>query len=162
MPPSEIIPSSASLPMQQQSLGLERQEPTLMELIGAIARDPIAGEENTMQATITYLLSEQAQRAQIAATGQPVARKQSVAVEVSTELFLRGTKAQVLAIDASGTVTADLTHKLTMWDIEIPGEIDVSGLSADPLDYLDDRIIDVERAIAKHEDDVAGGENAPF
>ena len=38
MPPSEIIPSSASLPMQQQSL--ERAEPTLMELIGAIARDP--------------------------------------------------------------------------------------------------------------------------
>jgi hypothetical protein len=38
-----------------------------------------------MQATITYLLTEQAQRAQMAATGQPVARKQSITVEVGPE-----------------------------------------------------------------------------
>lgn len=38
-----------------------------------------------MQATITYLLTEQAQRAQMAATGQPVARKQVRTVEVTVE-----------------------------------------------------------------------------
>jgi hypothetical protein len=38
-----------------------------------------------MQATITYLLTEQAQRAQMAATGQPVARKQTMTIEVSAE-----------------------------------------------------------------------------
>lgn len=38
-----------------------------------------------MQATITYLLTEQAQRAQMAATGQPVSRKQTVNVEVAPE-----------------------------------------------------------------------------
>ena len=38
-----------------------------------------------MQATITYLLTEQAQRAQMAATGQPVARKQQVSVEIRAE-----------------------------------------------------------------------------
>src|SRR5258708_39817988 len=38
-----------------------------------------------MQATITYLLTEQAQRAQMAATGQPVARKQTMTVEGAAE-----------------------------------------------------------------------------
>jgi hypothetical protein len=38
-----------------------------------------------MQATITYLLTEQAQRAQMAATGQPVARKQTMTIEISAE-----------------------------------------------------------------------------
>jgi len=38
-----------------------------------------------MQATITYRLTEQAQRAQMAATGRPVARKQTITVEVPTE-----------------------------------------------------------------------------
>lgn len=38
-----------------------------------------------MQATITYLLTEQAQREQMVATGQPVARKQTVTVEVPAE-----------------------------------------------------------------------------
>ena len=37
-----------------------------------------------MQATITYLLTEQAQRAQMMATGQPVARKQISTVEIAT------------------------------------------------------------------------------
>jgi len=38
-----------------------------------------------MQATVEYQLTEQAQRAQMAATGQPVARKQSKTIEVSAE-----------------------------------------------------------------------------
>lgn len=38
-----------------------------------------------MQARITYLLTEEAQRAQMVATGQPVARKQVVDVDVSAE-----------------------------------------------------------------------------
>ncbi len=38
-----------------------------------------------MQATITYLLTEQAQRAQMAATGQPVARRQSMTIEVTPD-----------------------------------------------------------------------------
>ena len=36
-----------------------------------------------MQATVTYLLSEQAQRAQMAATGQPVARTQTMTIELT-------------------------------------------------------------------------------
>ena len=40
-----------------------------------------------MQATITYLLTEQAQRAQMAATGQPVARKQVVVEELPLEFL---------------------------------------------------------------------------
>lgn len=38
-----------------------------------------------MQATITYLLTKQAQRAQMAATGQPVARKQTMIIDVTAE-----------------------------------------------------------------------------
>ena len=38
-----------------------------------------------MQATITYLLTEQTQRAQMAATGQPVARKQTMTIDVPVE-----------------------------------------------------------------------------
>jgi hypothetical protein len=56
-----------------------------------------------MQATITYLLTEQAQRAQMAATGQPVARKQVLTVEVAPEdidLFLID-EAGNLSLDAS-------------------------------------------------------------
>ena len=55
-----------------------------------------------MQATITYLLTEQAQRAQMVATGQPVARKQTVTIEVPTEDL------QYYDIAADGSITVDL------------------------------------------------------
>ena len=56
-----------------------------------------------MQATITYLLTEQAQRTQMAATGQPVARKQTVTVEVS------GEDLALMDVDAEGQPFLDLT-----------------------------------------------------
>jgi len=59
-----------------------------------------------MQATITYLLTEQAQRAQMAATGRPVARKQSVVEELPPEFLA----SPYTAIAADGSITVDLTH----------------------------------------------------
>jgi len=38
-----------------------------------------------MQATVSYTLTEQAQRAQMAATGQPVARKQTMTIEITPD-----------------------------------------------------------------------------
>jgi hypothetical protein len=55
-----------------------------------------------MQATITYLLTEQAQRAQMAATGQPVTRKQSVTVDVPTEDLV------LMQVSEDGTPYLDL------------------------------------------------------
>jgi hypothetical protein len=55
-----------------------------------------------MQATITYLLTEQAQRAQMAATGQPVARKQSKTVEITTDDLA------ILDIDGDGNPGLDI------------------------------------------------------
>jgi len=55
-----------------------------------------------MQATITYLLTEKAQRAQMAATGQPVARKQSKTVEITTDDL------EILDIDADGNPGLDI------------------------------------------------------
>jgi hypothetical protein len=56
-----------------------------------------------MQATITYLLTEQAQRAQMMATGQPVARKQTTSVEISAEDL------ELFPISANGQITVDMT-----------------------------------------------------
>lgn len=56
-----------------------------------------------MQATITYTLSEQAQRAQMAATGQPVARQQSKTVQISPEDMI------LMDVDSIGALTLDLT-----------------------------------------------------
>jgi hypothetical protein len=58
-----------------------------------------------MQATITYLLTEQAQRAQMAATGQPVASKQTVVEEVPNDLVL----SPLATIGEEGRVSFDLT-----------------------------------------------------
>jgi len=58
-----------------------------------------------MQATITYLLTEQAQRAQMAATGQPVARKQTITVEVPTEDL------GLMEVADDGTPYLDLTQE---------------------------------------------------
>lgn len=60
-----------------------------------------------MQATITYLLTEQAQRAQMVATGQPVARKQTMRVEVpAADLDLYD-------VDAVGTATLNIADSST-------------------------------------------------
>jgi hypothetical protein len=63
-------------------------------------------DEDHMQATITYLLTEQAQRAQMAATGQPVARKQTTTVDVTAEQL------PLLAISDDGLPYLDLTTSL--------------------------------------------------
>jgi len=55
-----------------------------------------------MQATITYLLTEQAQRAQMTATGQPVARKQVATVEVSAEDL------ELFPVSESGEIKVEL------------------------------------------------------
>lgn len=59
-----------------------------------------------MQATITYLLSEQAQRAQMAATGQPVARKQVQLLDVVEKDL------DLLDIDENGNPYLDITRKI--------------------------------------------------
>jgi hypothetical protein len=59
-----------------------------------------------MQATITYLLSEQAQRVQMAATGQPVARKQVRTIEVSAEQLM------LMAVDEDGIPYLDIAAPL--------------------------------------------------
>jgi len=61
-----------------------------------------------MQATITYLLTEQAQRAQMVATGQPVARRQVAIVEVSPEDF------PLLDVADDGTLFLDLSDTASM------------------------------------------------
>ena len=63
-----------------------------------------------MQATITYLLTEQAQRAQMAATGQPVARKQVVVEELPLEFLA----SPYTAIGGDGSVTVDLTQSVRL------------------------------------------------
>ena len=63
-----------------------------------------------MQATITYLLTEQAQRAQMAATGQPVARKQAVVEELPLEFLA----SPYTAIGGDGSVTVDLTQSVRL------------------------------------------------
>ena len=64
-----------------------------------------------MNAVITYMLTEQAQRAQMAATGQPVARKQTVTVDVPTEDL------NLMQVDADGTPFLDLTKAITSLDL---------------------------------------------
>jgi uncharacterized protein YbaA (DUF1428 family) len=60
-------------------------------------------QETKMQATITYLLTEQAQREQMAATGQPVARKQVITIEVAPEDL------ELFPVAGDGSITVDLT-----------------------------------------------------
>ena len=55
-----------------------------------------------MQATITYLLTEQAQRAAMAATGQPVSRKQIHTIEVT------GADLPYLTVASEGQLSRDL------------------------------------------------------
>jgi hypothetical protein len=57
-----------------------------------------------MQATITFLLSEQAQRAAMVATGQPVTRKQSITIDVAAEDL------QYYPIASDGSITVDLVN----------------------------------------------------
>ncbi len=58
-----------------------------------------------MQATITYLLTEQAQRDAMAATGQPVARKQSITVDVTAEDMT------IMQVAEDGTPYLDLSRR---------------------------------------------------
>lgn len=55
-----------------------------------------------LQATIIYNLTEEAQRAQMAATGQPVARKQTATVEVKPEDLT------FYPVESDGTITVNL------------------------------------------------------
>ena len=57
-----------------------------------------------MQATITYLISAEAQRAQMAATGKPVARRQTTTEDVPAEWLT----SHYCKISADGDVTFDL------------------------------------------------------
>ena len=63
----------------------------------------IAGKENIMTAKITYLLTEQAQRDAMGATGQPVARQQTIEAEIPT------TDLDLFAIGGDGTPSLDMT-----------------------------------------------------
>ena len=62
-----------------------------------------------MQATITYLLTEQAQRAAMAATGQPVARKQTLTIDITTEDL------ELLPVSEDGTISVDLADTWRRW-----------------------------------------------
>ena len=66
-----------------------------------------------MQATITYLLTEQAQRAQMAATGQPVARKQTMTIDIATEDLA------LFPVHEDGTISVDLTGYNGKWHNEL-------------------------------------------
>lgn len=77
-----------------------------------------------MQATITYLLSEQAQRAQMAATGQPVARKQTTTEDVPTEYLT----SPYCVIGANGEVIFDLTKTIGISDRGDIGSYNYSGI----------------------------------
>ena len=69
-----------------------------------------------MQATITYCLSEAAQRAQMAATGQPVARKQITVEDVPPEVLM----SPYCVVSEEGSLTLDLTRKISFNEL---GEI---------------------------------------
>jgi hypothetical protein len=60
-----------------------------------------------MNATITYTLTERAQRAQMAATGQPVARKQTVTVDLPADLIAH----QIVKVSPDGIASVDLTAR---------------------------------------------------
>ena len=63
-----------------------------------------------MQATITFCLTEAAQRAQMAATGTPVARKQTVVEDVPVELL----SSPLCRVDEQGTVEFNLTANINL------------------------------------------------
>ena len=93
-----------------------------------------------MQATITYLLTEQAQRAQMAATGQPVARKQTMTVEVAAEDLVLCTVAD------DGTATIEPLRSDHRPALLAAGWSDDSMLSATT--YAPDVIADIKRGNA--------------
>lgn len=57
-----------------------------------------------MQATITYLLTEQAQRAKIMETGQPVSRKQTITVDITSQDL------ELLPVSEDGQVILDISN----------------------------------------------------
>jgi hypothetical protein len=63
-----------------------------------------------MQATITYCLTEAAQRAQMAATGQPIARKHTTLEDVPPEVLM----SPYCAISEDGCLTLDLTRTICL------------------------------------------------
>ncbi len=99
-----------------------------------------------MQATITYLLTEQAQRAQMAATGQPVTRKQQLTIDVTTPEDIAA-----FSVREDGTLYMDLSrisdlaplhHKLYRAEAEgwrdIPPHLSYFESGADLLDQMRD------------------------
>src|SRR5258708_38314470 len=93
-----------------------------------------------MQATITYLLTDQVQRAQMAATGQRGARKQTMTVEVAAEDLVLCTVAD------DGTATIEPLRSDHRPALLAAGWSDDSMLSATT--YAPDVIADIKRGNA--------------
>lgn len=74
-----------------------------------------------MQAKISYRLTEAAQRAQIKATGQPVASKQTSTVEVQLE------DVELFAVDSEGNLSLDLEKMYS--DNPIIEALDAAGIT---------------------------------
>jgi hypothetical protein len=78
-----------------------------------------------MTATITYCLTEAAQRAQMVATGQPVARKQQHTIEVTADDL------PYLAAAEDGSLSRDLdTLRLRWSDYPVPAQTTLDGAEA--------------------------------
>ena len=92
-----------------------------------------------MQATITYLLTEQAQRAQMAATGQPVARKQTIQIEVAAADL------DLFPVNSDGLIVADLNDS---WN-SVRRTLELGGLTVDAPEKLSEIPAALRRGLAK-------------
>ena len=97
-----------------------------------------------MQATITYCLTEAAQRAQMAATGQPVARTQQTTVDITSEDL------QYLSLDENGLATLDLT-KSDRVSRDLGFALQAAGWTAESRAqaYGVDVLADIRRGVAR-------------
>ncbi|MGH6862732.1 MAG: hypothetical protein ACRECN_00405 [Methylocella sp.] len=71
-----------------------------------------------MQATVTYSLTEQNQRAQMTATGGPVTREQIRTVEVPPEDI------KFFRVNSEGELALDLSNTRAVWDAELSAHLD--------------------------------------
>ncbi|MGB7602106.1 MAG: hypothetical protein WBM24_17490, partial [Candidatus Sulfotelmatobacter sp.] len=69
-----------------------------------------------MQATITYQITEQAQRAAMAATGQPVTRKQTVTEQIDNGLVNH----HLATVKSDGSIEFDLARQ---WGFNKDGQV---------------------------------------
>ena len=76
-----------------------------------------------MKATITYTLSESAQREQMAATGQPVAREQQYEQEITAD------ELPLMAVAAAGALTLDVRESAFRAELQAAGALDNDRLS---------------------------------